>query len=334
MNKACGIARDLMPLCLDEAASEGSQEYVEKHMEECAKCAAYYAGMQAALPRKTEAEKRQEQAAFEQVARGIKKKQRRGALKKVLLGVLIGALALGGGLAGWGWISGRTEEMPADAYTVSAAQLTDGRVVFSVDYHGSKEQSLIQVREIGPADSRALLIVGERYRPIARSLSTPMQNSYVLVESLASLDKLDGVFQGSGPEKGQQVVWLPGVEIPAASPEMEEYFYWTGLQDELVARRYAATSAGKMLPVSRNAGYAYTILEDHCLYLMSLVPEWQPWTSLKTVDVSAEELSLALTVMTEAQPSVQQVLPTPLPLSGAPTQAPPTTPAPSPRNDE
>jgi len=45
MKHDCNVARDLMPLMLDGAASEESQKLLNEHLEECADCQAYYDGI-------------------------------------------------------------------------------------------------------------------------------------------------------------------------------------------------------------------------------------------------------------------------------------------------
>ena len=39
MKRDCEMARDLMPLCVDGVASEGSQEFVAAHAASCKECA-------------------------------------------------------------------------------------------------------------------------------------------------------------------------------------------------------------------------------------------------------------------------------------------------------
>ena len=41
MKKDCEVVRDLMPLVLDDVASDGSKHMVSAHVQTCAECAAY-----------------------------------------------------------------------------------------------------------------------------------------------------------------------------------------------------------------------------------------------------------------------------------------------------
>ena len=66
MKQECEIVRDLMPLVLDDVASDGSKHMVSAHVQTCAQCAAYMNQLKADLPagRKSELDSR---AAFDAV---------------------------------------------------------------------------------------------------------------------------------------------------------------------------------------------------------------------------------------------------------------------------
>jgi len=67
----CGVIRDLLPLVVDEVATEDSVELVNAHMEECEGCRGYYEGMTSAIAR-TSAPKPEEDKAFLSLGRKIK----------------------------------------------------------------------------------------------------------------------------------------------------------------------------------------------------------------------------------------------------------------------
>lgn len=50
MKKDCEVVRDLMPLVLDDVASDGSKHMVSAHVQTCAECAAYMNQLKADLP--------------------------------------------------------------------------------------------------------------------------------------------------------------------------------------------------------------------------------------------------------------------------------------------
>lgn len=87
MNKKCNIARDLMPLVIDNAASEESGEFVFDHIAECEECRAHFEKMGKELD---SPEVSQTDTAFAQSVQKLKKRQRR---KKILISVLCVCLA-------------------------------------------------------------------------------------------------------------------------------------------------------------------------------------------------------------------------------------------------
>ena len=50
MNERCDVIQDLMPLCAEGLASEGSQALVEAHLKECPDCRARYTAMREPVP--------------------------------------------------------------------------------------------------------------------------------------------------------------------------------------------------------------------------------------------------------------------------------------------
>lgn len=82
MDKKCGIARDLMPLVIDNAASEGSAELVFKHIEGCSECSAQFEEMKKKIDPPVSSET---DASFAHSVWLLKRKQKR---KRILLSIL------------------------------------------------------------------------------------------------------------------------------------------------------------------------------------------------------------------------------------------------------
>ena len=76
MNKECDTIRDLMPLVLDDVASENSKNMVTRHVEDCKECREYMDQLIADLPTATAEEVRQEQQANQEAARMLRRKKR------------------------------------------------------------------------------------------------------------------------------------------------------------------------------------------------------------------------------------------------------------------
>lgn len=90
MSKAeCNVVRDLMPLCIDGAASEESQGMVEGHLGECGECAQMYADMQDELVQRNAEKERKE---MEAVAQRLRKQRLRRAMTAGVAGFLVAVL--------------------------------------------------------------------------------------------------------------------------------------------------------------------------------------------------------------------------------------------------
>lgn len=90
MKNECQIVRDLMPLCIDHAASEESQTLVDEHIRTCESCAEIYGEMTRALP------KLQSMRDSRDLARTVRQMRRRKALRAaaiVILVFIVGLLA-------------------------------------------------------------------------------------------------------------------------------------------------------------------------------------------------------------------------------------------------
>lgn len=85
MKNDCNVARDLMPLCIDGAASEESQQYVDEHVAECSECSDIYGEMSAALPQKR---KEKETAALEKAARNLRTRRTVRALWAIIISMM------------------------------------------------------------------------------------------------------------------------------------------------------------------------------------------------------------------------------------------------------
>lgn len=93
---SCDVARDLMPLTLDDVASDDSKKIVEEHIETCETCKAYYEGMSLHISRGADSDAAASFAGF--LNRMKRRNMMRRALIIVLSVVLIAALALMGKL--------------------------------------------------------------------------------------------------------------------------------------------------------------------------------------------------------------------------------------------
>ena len=155
MKKDCEVVRDLMPLVLDDVASDGSKHMVSTHVQTCAQCAAYMNQLKADLPagKKSELDSR---ATFDAAAQTLRKQKRRRTLRNILLGALIVCILGLANLYCFDWLMNETRPIPTSEYGIQLAQLADGRLVTSFDYHESMTPLYVkrqQVTEAAPKSS-------------------------------------------------------------------------------------------------------------------------------------------------------------------------------------
>jgi len=93
-NKNCGLARDLMPLAIDNVCSDNSRKFLEEHLENCDACRDAYARMKTPAPVQETAES--EEAASEQeqkaLAKSVKKTAKRMKIRRWLIVLMIPVL--------------------------------------------------------------------------------------------------------------------------------------------------------------------------------------------------------------------------------------------------
>lgn len=280
MKTQCDIVRDLMPLCIDGAASAESTKYVEEHIAECEECKAYYEKMKAVIPKQEGTEEGQEQAEFNEAAELMKLKHRRRVRRNVLIGILIGVLSVTGIYIGWkGLVDNDNGEIPTDQYSVSLAQLKDGRVIGSVDYQNSKRkiggiftEGGIRTRDKSPDSAENPYLIRLWMTTPIIPQYTERENRNGPVFSLANIDEIDLIVVG---KSNDQIIWKRGEKIPQASQAMENYY-----QAEYELLRYECESELK-----RHLNFSdYDIEEemritnamgDKLEQLRQQVPEWQ-----------------------------------------------------------
>lgn len=269
MKHECNVIRDLMPLTLDGAASEESQQLLSDHLEECAACREYYGGMKAALPVALKANSEQEQKQFDRAARKVRKKRRRRLWLKIWIGFLVGILAMGGAL--WGWTR-LTNDLAVPAYygsyNVFLSQLQDGSVSFNMDFYGSSRYMGARIDEFREDGKQIMYVYNETTR-ITKFMRVPNVNySFMLIDA-GGLDELDEIRKGTPGEYA--VVWKAGESISPASEEMEAYF---ALLSQVTDIRLWDDS-GMMRTLTYEETQRQRELDEQLFAIKATVPEWQ-----------------------------------------------------------
>ena len=269
MKYECNVARDLMPLTLDGAASEESQSLLNEHLEECADCKVYYTGMQAALPL-ARASGKQEQKAFDQAARKLRRKRRFRLWKRIAIGILAGMVLMYGGLRIWSELTQQLNTLVYFGnYDVYLSQLDDGRVSVNMDYRGSSLYMLVRM-EFEEEDGQQILYVYNETTRIPKYLSGSLLNYSVSRLTSGEMETLAEIRSGAPDE--YEIVWQAGDAIPAASEEMESYF---AIKEQMAMIRWRETEDGKTYAISFEENQRYQALEEQLLAVRKTVPEWQ-----------------------------------------------------------
>ena len=122
---SCGIARDLMPLVIDDACGEESRQAVEAHIAGCAECAKVYEAMKVEIPKPAADE--QENAHFTQ---SMKKTRRKTRWIKILCAVL--AMIL---LVTIGYYAANPGSLFSEYTTVPVSWIHNAHLVRTTDGH-------------------------------------------------------------------------------------------------------------------------------------------------------------------------------------------------------
>ena len=307
MNKKCGIARDLMPLVIDDVAGSESREFVETHLAGCEECRAVYEQMQAELPVKSEQEKGSEQKAFSAAAGMLKKKRQFRILKYFLLGVLIAAMLIGG----FSKLSQVTEPVYYGHYRVYLSELKSGDIAITMDYNGSYEElgaTIESKTETDPetGEERNILYVWLEKHLIPRKMQTPMQNHPVITMAANDLSALSEIRQGVPGE--YQTLWQPGTNIAKASEQMEEYFFWQGIDQQFTI---SAFWPEKLISFHADSGLnqAWQLVRQQKTAIFATVPEWQPWVGIETEPLDQETIDGLLNDLRNAHVRIDEPTP-------------------------
>lgn len=270
MKHECNVARDLMPLTIDGAASGESQKLLDEHLEECAACREYYNGMKAALPIALKANSEQEQKAFDDAARKLRKKRRFRLWQRLLIGFLVGLVVMGGVLWGWRRLAGDLNvPMYHGNYNVFLSQLQDGSVSFNMDFYGTNRVMGVRIKEMQENGQKIFYVYNETSR-IPQYMRTLNRNYSFLRMDAEHFAQLDEIRQGVPDEYA--IVWQAGDSISPASVEMETYF---ALWDQYTATWPAFDENGRMHTLTFEESQNKEALGEQAEAALKAVPEWQ-----------------------------------------------------------
>ena len=270
--KECQVMRDLMPLCIDSAASEASRELVVKHVWECEECAKVYAEMQGHLLAPKEAPDYLDTAA--------RQLRRRRKLKKrlmICLTALLTAIVVVAGILGYQYAVHWSQiPLGLDEYDAVLTRTEDGNVLLNLYPHDRTLQCGVTSEwKLGEDGCYTLTLtpyttlVREYYDfPVVGMRDQDFASAY-WQDGLIYVDRYDHGFLQYEEEtprqiscirvvcgKEERIVYRTRDDISFCSEEMAAFYRI----EEEIERFY------------RND--ELDILEDEMIRLRQLVPEW------------------------------------------------------------
>lgn len=270
-NKECSVMRDLMPLCIDGAASEASRELVVKHVWECEECAKAYADMQGHLLAAPD----EDQDYLDEAARRLRRRSRNRKRLLIALTAVLTAVLLIAGFCIWDYAVNLSQiPLGADEFSAVLNRTQDGRVIMDIHaadsylsygFSGAGQmhadgsytititphttlvrkyfdnprppQRALDFMNVCWQDGQAWVRPSERWEEFA-----PLQVTSIHIVSAA----------------GERVIYQAGDDIPLCSPEMDAYYQ----------------AMAEFEQIDEEATLRLDELNDKMAELAKLVPEW------------------------------------------------------------
>lgn len=226
MKVSCGIIKDLLPLYHDNVCSAESRDLVDEHIKDCSSCESLLSVIsdEITCPVNTADETKPIRA----IQKVWKKDKAKSFVKGTLMTVLICAMLTGVfiGLTQWKIIP-----VSADLLEVTeVCLLSDGRIIFHLSVNDDKNLSNIKfsASEDGSFYMTPMRSVIEGKQPAeigkySRYLDIDMESSIYANRQVNGVDiKITSYY--AGPPDNGILIWEEGMELPAASEEIEKRF--------------------------------------------------------------------------------------------------------------
>lgn len=154
MKYDCDIIRDLMPLCMENMASENSQTIVQEHLAECKSCAAEWEDIRSgSLP---ETEVSEETRQFAKAATRVKKKHIRVLCSTVLATVLV--IAGAAAVNVFGICGGRFQPESAVVIGLQRNHIADSFETVWTDFPAYEREAISFLRYTEPQSNTSKLM--------------------------------------------------------------------------------------------------------------------------------------------------------------------------------
>ena len=232
-NNECNVARDLMPLVIDQVASEESRMLVETHVSGCEPCAQVYTDMQAQTPEKDDtAEDNSFSAAMRQLRRTVGWRR----MKVIILSVVItlGVLAAGS----WGYryfVEESNRSTPLDWYNATVSRAKDGTGLITINcskgYYNGYGSSSDPDTGIITLGTYSPYILTSPYNPATSKSRTDQLYirwkdgiGFIFEKETWQTDAIDSVVKQIrvGTEDQYRIIYQLGDAVPLCSEEMDK----------------------------------------------------------------------------------------------------------------
>ncbi len=223
MELSCEIIKDLLPLYYDNVCSAESHMLVQEHISRCKDCQEELGKISKEYNYPTL--NQEEAKPIQSIATVWKKDKSKSFIKGTLITLIICSLLIGTfiGLTQW-----RIIPVPADMLEVTDVyQLSDGRIVYHLNIPDDRELHFIKFTTYKDGS-----YYNTPYRSVIegkRIMDHGLFNSYNYID-LAQINADqqahgDGIEITScyvGPKEDGILIWEKGMELPAASEELEQ----------------------------------------------------------------------------------------------------------------
>ena len=173
MKYNCDIVRDLMPLCVDGAASEPSRQMVVDHVLECRDCMQVYQEMRTEVPKEPPVDK--DAAPFGNTVRRLRRKRNKRRTLAVLAGVAAGVLLVALCILFQVFMNTYDRIAPPWDYQVSLSRDEAGRITLSLQNNGGYAMRISDDTLFCNWETGELQIVAETTRIRRPTLSRTQQ---------------------------------------------------------------------------------------------------------------------------------------------------------------
>ena len=148
-----------------------------------------------------------------------------------------------------------------------------------------------EVSETDPKTGEKKLIMYvylEKYK-LPRKMQDPNQTQFFMVLTAEDMAEYSEIRLGV-PEE-YQTIWVQGQQITKASEQMNEYFFWSDIEEKMWDFTRESTD-GKVAYTDFRISSIELIVHNQAYAVASAVPEWQPWVLERQIEPADQETIL------------------------------------------